>query len=302
MAIHKRRYRALGGAELTPAWSRFLVLPRHAWQSLSGSRLITAYLLLCLVPSLVAAAMIYFYNNPGARALLGLARAGGWGFAIDGRFFYWLLHFQGSLALLLTAWVGPGLVAPDLVNGALPLYLSRPFSRAEYVLGRLATLFLVLSAITWLPDLLLFGLQASLAEPGWTGSHLGLAAGIVAAGWLWIAVLALVVLAVSAWVKWRIVATGVFGGVFFMSHNIALATNDALRTSWGGLLSLYSVVTTLWQELLGVVLAGHRRGVRAADPRFEDLPVGACWLAVLVLAAVCVLLLDRRLRGREVVR
>src|SRR5205814_31751 len=104
--------------------------------SLSGSRLITAYLLLCLVPSLVAATMIYLYNNPGARAVVGLVGGtGGWGFAIDGHFFYWLLHFQGSLALMLTAWVGPGLVAPDLVNGALPLYLSRPFSRGEYVLG-----------------------------------------------------------------------------------------------------------------------------------------------------------------------
>ena len=108
--------------------------------------------------------------------------------------------------------------------------------------------------------------------------------------------------AISAWVKWRIVATGVFGGVFLLSHNIAFATNDALRTSWGGLLSLYTVVTTIWQELLGVVLAGHRRGVRATDPRFEALPVGVCWLAVLVLATLCLLLLNRRLRGREVVR
>jgi ABC-2 type transport system permease protein len=301
MAIHRRVYRTYPGP-LTPAWSRFLVLPRHAFQALSGSRLVTALLLLCLAPALVAAVIIYLYDNPAARALVGLARGGMWGFAIDGRFFYWLLHFQGSLALLLTAWVGPGLVAPDLVNGALPLYLSRPLSRAEYVLGRVATLFFLLSLITWIPDLLLFGLHASLGEPGWTGQHLRLALGIVGSAWVWIAVLALVVLAVSAWVKWRIVATGLFAGVFLMSHNFAASTNDVLRTSWGGLLSLYSVVTTIWQDLLGVVVIGRHRGVRDTDPRTLPLPVGACWLALLVVGALCLWLLDRRLRGREVVR
>jgi ABC-2 type transport system permease protein len=301
MAIHRRVYRTYGGP-LTPAWSRFLVLPRHAFGALSGSKLVAATLLLCQIPTLVAAAIIYFYNNPAARLLVGLGKGEAIPFTIDGRFFYWLMHFQGSLALLLTAWVGPGLVAPDLVNGALPLYLSRPFSRAEYVLGRAATLFFLLSLVTWIPGLLLFGLQASLAEPGWTRPHLGVAVGIVASAWLWIAVLALVVLAVSAWVKWRIVATGLFAAVFLMSHNFAVATNEVLRTSWGGLISLYTVVTTIWQDLLGVVLIGRHRGVRDTDPRALDLPVGACWVALLVLAALCLWLLDRRLRGREVVR
>jgi hypothetical protein len=39
------------------------------------------------------------------------------------------------LALFLAAFIGPGLISPDLHNNALSLYLARPFSRAEYVLG-----------------------------------------------------------------------------------------------------------------------------------------------------------------------
>ena len=107
------------------------MLPRFAAQGWRGSRLLTAFLMLCLLPPLVAAVIIYVFNNPLAQGLLGLgAGTSTWNFRIDGQFFACMANIQGSLAFLLVAWVGPGLVAPDLANNALPLYLSRPFSRA----------------------------------------------------------------------------------------------------------------------------------------------------------------------------
>ena len=51
-------------------------------------------------------------------------------------------------------------MSPDLRNNGLPLYLSRPFSRTEYVLGKMSVLLILLSAITWVPGLLLFLFQA----------------------------------------------------------------------------------------------------------------------------------------------
>jgi ABC-2 type transport system permease protein len=221
---------------------------------------------------------------------------------VDGTFFYYLLVAQGSLAFLLTAWMGPGLVAPDLANGALPLYLSRPFSRLEYVLGRVATLFFVLSLITWVPDVLLFGLQAALDDGGWGGRNLPLLGGIVVAACLWIAVLSLLALALSAWVKWRIVATGLFAGTFFLSAGLGAAANEALRTYWGGLVSIFYLVSTIWRDLLDVPLLRSVRRHQIGDPRTLDIPVGWCWLTLAALGLACVLLLDRRLRGREVVR
>jgi ABC-2 type transport system permease protein len=300
MAIHRRVYRPLGGVGLTPAWSRFLVLPRYAWQSITESKLLSAYLMLCLVPPLFAAVIIYFYNNPVAQALVSFNAD--WPFQIDGQFFYYLLVAQGSLGFLLTAWMGPGLVSPDLVNGALPLYLSRPFSRLEYVLGRLATLFFVLSLITWVPGVLLFGLQAALDDRGWGIGHLPLLGGIVLAAWLWILVMSLVALALSAWVKWRIVATGLFAGTFLLSAGLGAAANEALRTYWGGMVSIFYLVSTIWRDLLDVPLARSVRRHEIGDARTLDIPVGWCWLALLGLGLLCVLLLDRRLRGREVVR
>ena len=303
MAVHKRLYRPLAQRELTPRWSRFLVLPRFAAQGWRGSRLLTAFLILSLVPALIAAGVIYVYNSELAQGLLGIT--GGtskWDFQIDGRFFAFLTNIQATLAFLLVGWVGPGLVAPDLINNALPLYLSRPFSRAEYVLGRVTTLLLLGSAITWVPNLLLFGLQAGLAGGGWWHQNLHLAWGIFAGSLICLLVLALLALALSAWVRWRIVATGLYVGVFFVLAGLGEAFNETLRTYWGKLLNLGYLINTVWQDLFEVVVTERQRRGQIGDPTKLDIPVGYCWVALLMLAGFCLLLLSRRLRAREVVR
>ena len=267
MAVFRRVYQPLASSDLTPRWSRFLVLPRFAGAGIRGSRLLTGYLVLCLVPALVAAVIIYVYNNPLAQALMGLGDASHWRFRIDGQFFFWLLNAQVYLVFLLVAWVGPGLVAPDLVNNALPLYLARSFSRTEYVLGRMATLVSLCSLVTWMPDLLLWGLQAGLAGGGWWHQHLYIAWGVVAGALIAIALLSLLALALSAWVRWRIVATGLFVGLFLVLAGLGEAFNRALRTNWGSLLNLGFNVTTIWRDLLEVPLPIGDAGCRWATHR-----------------------------------
>jgi ABC-2 type transport system permease protein len=301
MAVHKRVYRPLAQAELTPRWSRFLVLPRFAAENWRRSRVLSAFLMLCLVPALVAAAVIYLYNSTVAQGLLG-TNTGTWNFRIDGQFFGYVANAQGSLAFLLVAWVGPGLVAPDLTNNALPLYLSRPFSRAEYVLGRVTTLLLLGSVITWVPSLLLFALQAGLAGGGWWHQNLHLAWGIFAGSLIWLLLLSLLALALSAWVRWRIVATGLFVGVFFVLAGLGEAFNEALRTSWGKLFNLGYVITRVWQDLFDVVVTERQRRGHVGDPTALDIPTGYCWLVLLAITGFCLLLLSRRLQAREVVR
>jgi ABC-2 type transport system permease protein len=303
MAVHKRLYRPLAQTELTPRWSRFLVLPRFAAQGWRGSRLLTAFLMACLVPPLVAAGIIYVFNNPLAQGLLGLGSStSSWTFRIDGQFFAYLINTQGALAFLLVAWVGPGLVAPDLANNALPLYLSRPFSRAEYVLGRVTTLLLLGSIITWVPGLLLFALQAGLAGGGWWHQNLHLAWGIFAGSLIWLLLLALLALALSAWVRWRIVATGLYVGLFFVLAGLGEAFNETLRTYWGKLLNLGYLITTVWMDLFDVVVTERQRRGQIGDPTKLDIPAGYCWLALLAVAGFCLVLLAGRLKAREVVR
>ena len=56
---------------------------------------------------------------------------------------------SSGFAIVLAALVGPSLVAPDLANGALSLYFSRPQSRTEYIVARMLVLVGLLSLITW---------------------------------------------------------------------------------------------------------------------------------------------------------
>ena len=74
--------------------------------------------------------------------------------SINVTFFMSLLGWQSMLALFLASFIGPGQVSPDLANNALSLYLARPFSRVEYVLGKMSVLVILMSLMTWVPGLL----------------------------------------------------------------------------------------------------------------------------------------------------
>ena len=89
-------------------------------------------------------------------------------------------------AFFLTLLIGPPLVSRDLTNNALPLYLCRPFSRAEYVVGKMAVLLILLSLITWVPGLLLFLFQAYLEGGGWIAANLWIAGAIFVGSLVWI--------------------------------------------------------------------------------------------------------------------
>src|SRR5947207_15986814 len=83
---------------------------------------------------------------------------------IDERFFeYWVVVPQGILGFFLAMLIGPQQVSRDLTNNGLPLYLCRPFSRTEYVVGKMSIVIILLSAITSAPGLILFFLESYLA-------------------------------------------------------------------------------------------------------------------------------------------
>src|SRR5579863_35638 len=204
MAVYKRRYNSYIGS-LTPQWSRFFVLTRFAFADLFKSRFFVILLVLCIVPCLFFAGYIFVANNKMLQLLMQLRSADF--FKVENQYFISIMISQAEAAFLLNCWVGPVLISGDLTNGALPLFLSRPFSRADYVLGKLAVLGILLSAITWIPCLLLFSLQSGLARNGWIWSHLWMVVPIIFCSAIWILMLSLISLAVSAWVKLRIVAT-----------------------------------------------------------------------------------------------
>jgi ABC-2 type transport system permease protein len=286
VAVYRQTYRGYDGARTAP-WSRFLILMRYSYARLFQSRFLVLFLALCSFYPMACATLIYLSHNSPALAMLELQSNALP--PIDGTFFYVFCVVQGVLALLLTAFVGPSLISPDLANGGLALHLSRPFSRAEYVAGKMTVLFVLLSLITWVPGLLLFAIQASCAGWTWVRPNLWLAGSIILGPLIWILVLSLIALALSAWVKWRIAAGACVLGLHFVGAGFAGAINEILRTRHGSLINLGEVIHTVWAALFDT-------------SRATDLSVRQAWIVLGVTCVLCLGLLARRIRGFEVVR
>ena len=288
MAVYKRSYRGYDGAR-TPEWSRFAVVPRRAYRDLFHSKIMTAFFVLCYVAPLVFLFFIYFANNWARIAALLGERSGASPIAVNEQFFLFFLNVQGVLAFILTAFVGPGLISSDLANRALPLYLCRPFSRAEYILGKMAVLLILLSLITWVPGLVLFGVQASMAGAGWLGANLWIAWALFAGAWIWILIVALLALALSAWIKWRIAAGALLLAVFFVAAGFGETINAVLDVKWGKLINLMYLLVTVWRQLF-------------RELQNSDISVASAWGMLMLICAACLALLYRKVRAVEVVK
>lgn len=285
MAVYRRTYAAYNGA-LSPAWSRWFVMFRYARRSLFRSKFQTALFVVCFFPPLVFLAFIYLANN---LAFLQQIGAPPQILVINNKFFFYYLDVQGVLAFVLTAFAGPGLISSDLANGALPLYFCRPISRAEYIFGKASVLGILLSEITWVPGLVLFVVQSALAGPSWAWNHLWIAGSLIVSSLICIAILSLLAMALSAWVKWRIVAGALLLAVLFFGAGFAGAINAVLRTDSGYFINLAYLMMSVWNSLF-------RLDVEWAIPAAEAS------IAILVYCLICLWLLLKKVRAYEVVR
>jgi ABC-type transport system involved in multi-copper enzyme maturation permease subunit len=179
----------------------------------------------------------------------------------------------------MASWIAPRLITFDLADNALPILLSHPISRFGYVFGKFIALFLSLSLATWLPCLLLFIYQGYSSPQPWAMSNLQIAMGLLAGSVIWIAFLSILGLALSSWVKWRVVATGVIFAAVFVPAGVGAIVSAVLRTKWGLLLNVPVMMSNLWQRLLGAPAP--------MDEKIVSANAGHCGDAVAGLPGVC---------------
>ena len=308
MAVYEHLYREYEGEEHT-AWSRFLVIPRYAIREVFKSKLFTTLFILCFIYPLIAAILVYLRHNANAIALLQINVSEL--LPIDASFFRTFMEIQGSFAFILTVIVAPPLISRDLANNALPLYLCRPLSRIEYVLGKMAVVGFLLSCVTWIPGLLVFFFQASFGGLSWLWANLWMAWSIFFGFTVWIILLSLIALAISALFKWRVVASGAMLGLFFVPSAFGEIVNSLFLTRAGHLISLWATMNSIWRGLFGLFerQTGSVRGT-VSNPIYErqffdiallEPPLWVSWLVVVLVCAVCVWLLARRVRAYEVI-
>lgn len=309
MAVYEHLYGAYEG-ESQSALQRFWVIPRYALREVFKSKLFVTIFILCFIYPLIAAILVYLHHNANALALLQINVREL--LPIDASFFRTFLEVQGAFALILTVFVAPPLISRDLSNNALPLYLCRPLSRTEYVLGKMAVVVVLLSLITWIPGLLIFFFQASLSGLAWLWANVWMIQAIFSGSMVWIILLSLLALAVSSLLKWRVVASGALLGVFFVPSAFAEIVNNLFLTHSGNLVSLWSTMNSIWRGLFGLFEreTGRVQG-KVTNPiydgQFFDIvllepPLWASWLVIALVCAACVWLLRRKVRAYEVIK
>jgi ABC-2 type transport system permease protein len=289
MAVYQHTYKPYEG-RLTPAWSRFLVLPRYAYQDLFKYKLFIALFVLCYVCPLIYAGLIYLRHNATALTVFGVTSPQmAESLPIGGVFFYIFTSIQTTLAFILTVIIGPVLISRDLTNNALPLYLCRPFSRFEYVVGKMSVLLILLSLITWVPGIFLFLFNSYLEGGGWMAANLWIAYAIFTLSLSWLALLALLSMAFSAWIKWRTAASAALFAIMIIPTPIGFAIENIFGTKVGHLLNPAMAFTSLAKFLFRL------------DFMDTILSQGQAWSVFAAYAALCLLMLSRKVRAYEVV-
>jgi ABC-2 type transport system permease protein len=286
MAVYERAWRRYEGP-VTPLRTRFLVVTRFALGEVFSSRLFTAFYLLSALPSLLALFLIYLSHNLKLIEQIGLTKEFMGGLTMA--FFQLLFSWQAVPAFFIALIVSPSLIAADLSNNALPLYLARPIDRSDYVLGKMAVLFLLLSPVTWIAGLLIFLLQAYLEGGGWWLTNHRIALAYLVGHLSWIVVISLLSLAVSAWVRYKPVARGALFGVLFILSGFSEAVNGITGSSIGDLMNLSKAMVSVVQHLFGGFAPSR-------------LPVIANWTTLIATGVISIWLLNRKLRAHEEVR
>jgi ABC-2 type transport system permease protein len=210
---------------------------------------------------------------------------------VDGRLFGEFLNRQILCILLLSIFGGSGLIANDLRTGAILVYLSRPLTRRDYVLGKLCVLLALNLSVTLLPGLLLYAIALALSPEqflhwglAWIGPAVLLYSLLLA---LSVSLLALAVSSLSR--SARVAGLGFFGLVFGLEV-VRGVLQDALGRRGVQLLSLWRNLRAIGAALFGLVERG------------PALPWAFSAAALLLVGLLCLAVLRSRVRAVEIVR
>jgi ABC-2 type transport system permease protein len=261
---------------------RFWPITREALRLILARRAFLILFALAWVPFLFQVGRIYLFTRfPEVGRIL----------PVDGRLFGEFLNQQIFFSLILSVFGGAGLIANDLRTGAILVYLSRPLTRRDYLLGKMGVLLAITLSVTLVPGLLLYLIALALAPESFLKWSLAWVAPAIAVQSLALSLsLSLLALAVSSLSKSaRVAGLGFFGLVFGLEVVRGIVV-EAFGRREAALLSLWTDFRSLDNALFGLVA---RRFIL-------PWPLPA---AVLVGGALaCLAVLRARVKAVEIVR
>ena len=277
MPIHDQGYRRYrGGKAGGRAW---LVIMKTGIRTMLSDKKFIVLLAAAWLQFLVRAVQFYIAANFSQAAVI----------APKAETFRDFFDKQDIFVYILTVTLGSRLIAQDRRVNALQIYLAKPLTRAEYIFGKLGILASFLLFVTWVPAILLLGVQVVFAgnfEFLKANAYLFPAITLYAA--LEVSMTSTTMLALSSLsTNSRFVGIMYTGLIFFSLalYNVLRFITGSTRLSW---VAFGNNLTQLGDVIFRVT------------PHFQT-PWPVSLLMVVVLIAASALALERRVRGVEII-
>ena len=288
MPIHTQDYRHWEGALNPRNYTRWWIIAKAELKLLAQRKIVR---LIVAVPPviyiIVHAILIYISNQvPGGLPFL----------EVDAEFFQKFLFRSPStgppssfIIALIAIFGGSGLIATDLKNNALSLYLSKPISWIDYLIGKFAVIGILLGCLTVIPGLLLFLEHSLLTDTAFLKENYWVPLSIIIYSVLITVSAGLLMLLFSSLTSNPRYATIGFCAVWFGLPIIYEVLRQITRSS-------RTATVSIWEnyDILGSALfnASH------------DHVVHWAWslLVLLALIAFCLFVLHRRIQAVEIVK
>jgi ABC-2 type transport system permease protein len=276
--IHDQGYRRYGGRR-EPQGRTWWVIAREGLRERLRERKFLGLLLVAWVPFLVRAVGMYVAANAPQVTF----------FSPSATTFRDYLDTQSVFIFFIVIYVGSGLIANDRRANALQIYLSKPLTRVEYVAGKLITLLIFLLFVTWVPAVLLLLLQVLFAGNfAFLRANLFLIPAITVFSAILVLLSAFSMLALSSLSKSRRFVAIMYAGVIFFTAAMYQALRQITTSrAWAWISP---------EDVLDAIASVIFRAQGA-----PSIPMWAALLHVVLVIGASIWILERRVRGVEVV-
>ncbi len=287
MPIHTQDYRHWEGTLQPRNHIRWWIIAKAELKLLAKRKIIR--LIVAIPPViyiLVYAILVYMFNSLDEGALP--FDEIGEGFFLQ---FLFCTHPFPSVFLiaLVVIFGGSGLIANDLKHNSLSLYLSKPISWIDYLLGKFAVIGILLAGMTLIPGLLLFLQHVLLTDTPFLREKFWIIFSIIVYSLVITTVTSLLMLTFSSLTKNLRFATIGFCAVWFGLPVIHLILKEVIPSSTVAIVSVWANLEQLGNALFGL------------DSSYN---IHESWtiLWLIGLTALCLFVLRQRIRAVEIVK
>lgn len=279
MPIHDQSYRHWEG-NLRSHTFRWWTITSEGLRIILRRKLFILIMALAGIQIFIYGGIIYGVNTYGLMFKLNV---------INPKFFFDFIMRQTFFISLVCIFAGSGLIANDLKNNALQLYLSKPLTRIDYLIGKVMIILILLAFITLVPGILLFIENAILSQDlTFLQEEYWIIGAIIVFSLILIIPTGLLILTLSSITKNNRYTAISFIAILMGTPIFSGLITAILKFRWGILISYWSNLEILGRKLF----------------RLQGSPSYWYWSTIIVIGIIglCIWIIQRKVKGVEIIK